>query len=107
MTMLLAFPLDFPPSTVEVIQDMVYMNSDTMDGRRFAAEFCSKRKGDAASRPKNADGRQPSLADGTRSSPFLNVHIVLKLVLSSEDPTQTFAERTALQGRKEEREEIT
>ncbi|GJJ13957.1 hypothetical protein Clacol_008214 [Clathrus columnatus] len=66
MTMLLAFPLDFPSSTVEVIQDMVYMNSVTMDGRRFATEFCDKRKADAANRSKNANGKQPSLADVLR-----------------------------------------
>ena len=68
MAMLLTFSLDFPPSTVEVIQDMVYMNSATLDGRRFAADFCSKRKADAASRPKgwgtSTSGKQPSLADG-------------------------------------------
>lgn len=75
MTMLLAFPLDFPPSTVEVIQDMVYMNSVTMDGRRFAAEFCSKRKNDAANRPGNTNGRQLSLAEGLHSSFFFIIAI--------------------------------
>lgn len=67
MAMLLTFSLDFPPSTVEVIQDMVYMNSATLDGRRFAADFCARRKADAASRPKGwgtTSGKQPSLADG-------------------------------------------
>jgi PERQ amino acid-rich with GYF domain-containing protein len=64
MAMLLTFSLDFPPSTVEMIQDMVYMNSATLDGRRFAADFCARRKADAANRPKTAGGKQPSLADG-------------------------------------------
>ncbi|KAF8525235.1 hypothetical protein BU17DRAFT_41844, partial [Hysterangium stoloniferum] len=70
ITMLLTFSLDFPPSTVEVIQDMVYMNSTTLDGRRFAADFCSRRKADAADRPKLAvAGKQPSLADVVKTQP--------------------------------------
>lgn len=42
--MLLSFPLDPDPSTVELISDLIYANSTTLDGRRFAAEFVSRRK---------------------------------------------------------------
>ncbi|KAF8588470.1 hypothetical protein K439DRAFT_635379 [Ramaria rubella] len=72
MAMLLTFSLDFPPSTVEVIQEMVYMNSTTLDGRRFAADFCAKRKADAANRPKGwatTSGKPPSLADVVKTQP--------------------------------------
>ena len=51
MSMLLSFPMDPDPSTVELISELIYANSTTLDGRRFAAEFISKRKVDAASRP--------------------------------------------------------
>lgn len=47
MQMLLSFPIDPDLSTVEIISDLIYANSTTLDGRRFAAEFTSKRKADA------------------------------------------------------------
>jgi PERQ amino acid-rich with GYF domain-containing protein len=47
--MLLSFPLDPDPSTVELISDLVYANSTTLDGRRFASEYIAKRKSDATS----------------------------------------------------------
>lgn len=50
--MLLTFPLDPDPSTTELIAEMIYASSQTLDGRRFAAEFVSKRKMDAATRVK-------------------------------------------------------
>ncbi|KAF8634404.1 hypothetical protein AX15_000856 [Amanita polypyramis BW_CC] len=62
MSMLLSFPLDPDPSTVELISDLIYANSTTLDGRRFAAEFVSKRKNDAVSRAKNTGSSSKSLA---------------------------------------------
>jgi PERQ amino acid-rich with GYF domain-containing protein len=49
MSMLLLFPLDLDQSMVELISDLIYANNMTLDGQRFAAEFVSKRKADAAS----------------------------------------------------------
>ncbi|PBL00440.1 hypothetical protein ARMGADRAFT_982585 [Armillaria gallica] len=50
MQMLLSFSMDPDPSTVELISDLIYSNSTILDGRRFASEFVSKRKADAAAR---------------------------------------------------------
>ncbi|KAK7064621.1 GYF domain-containing protein [Favolaschia claudopus] len=75
MAMLLSFPLDPDQSTVELISDTIYSNSTTLDGRRFAAEFVSKRKADAASRPKGVSaagmsgGKPVSIADVVKSQP--------------------------------------
>ncbi|KAJ7102390.1 hypothetical protein B0H15DRAFT_814411 [Mycena belliarum] len=75
MSMLLSFPLDPDVSTVELISDLIYANSTTLDGRRFAAEFVSKRKTDAASRPKGASvpgtvaGKPVSIADVVKAQP--------------------------------------
>ncbi|KAJ7630500.1 hypothetical protein FB45DRAFT_833102 [Roridomyces roridus] len=75
MSMLLSFPLDPDVSTVELISDLIYANSTTLDGRRFAAEFVSKRKADAASRPKGASasgagaGKPVSIADVVKAQP--------------------------------------
>ncbi|KAJ7655269.1 hypothetical protein DFH06DRAFT_496661 [Mycena polygramma] len=75
MSMLLSFPLDPDQSTVELISDLIYANSTMLDGRRFAAEFVSKRKADAASRPKGASvsgpnaGKPVSIADVVKSQP--------------------------------------
>ena len=52
--MLLTFPLDSDATTVEIISDLIYANSTTLDGRRFAAEFVSKRKADASAKPKGS-----------------------------------------------------
>lgn len=80
MAMLLSFPLDPPPSVVEIISDSVYASSATLDGRRFASEFVAKRKVDAAN-AKASDAKQAgaysgraSLADGTcaRSPPVFD-----------------------------------
>jgi len=57
MQMLLSFPLDPPPSVVEIISDSVYASSATLDGRRFASEFVAKRKADAAN-AKATDAKQ-------------------------------------------------
>jgi PERQ amino acid-rich with GYF domain-containing protein len=75
MSMLLSFPLDPDQSTVELISDLTYANNTTLDGRRFAAEFVSKRKADAASRPKGASvsgpgaGKQISIPDVVKPQP--------------------------------------
>ncbi|PKY18636.1 hypothetical protein RhiirB3_111793 [Rhizophagus irregularis] len=52
--MLLTFPLDPPPATIEIIQESVYANSPTLDGRRFADEFIKRRKADASGLPLNS-----------------------------------------------------
>ncbi|CAG8628750.1 9785_t:CDS:2, partial [Paraglomus occultum] len=49
--MLLTFPLDPPPATIEIIQDSIYTYSPTLDGRRFADEFVKRRKADASGIP--------------------------------------------------------
>lgn len=68
--MLLSFPLDPDPSTVELISDTIYSNSTTLDGRRFASEFVSKRKADAASKRSVATSGKPvSIADVVRTQP--------------------------------------
>lgn len=76
--MLLSFPIDPPASEragqLEIIQDSVYANSSTLDGRRFAQEFYTRRKADSkrSSQP-NANGATPakatSLADVLKTQP--------------------------------------
>jgi PERQ amino acid-rich with GYF domain-containing protein len=64
--MLLSFPLDVDSSTLELISDLIYEHSATLDGRRFAQDFVARRKADAAGR-KNTKG--PSIADVVRTQP--------------------------------------
>ncbi|OAQ29796.1 hypothetical protein K457DRAFT_125681 [Linnemannia elongata AG-77] len=45
--MLLTFPLNPDPMTVEIIQDSIYANSQSLNGRQFAEEFIKRRKADA------------------------------------------------------------
>ncbi|KAF9911119.1 hypothetical protein EC991_004673 [Linnemannia zychae] len=45
--MLLSFPLNPDPMTVEIIQDSIYANSASLNGRQFADEFIKRRKADA------------------------------------------------------------
>jgi PERQ amino acid-rich with GYF domain-containing protein len=68
--MLLSFPPD-DPSTAEIISDLVYANSTTLDGRRFAAEFVSKRAADASARAKGVTKPMTatSIADVVRTQP--------------------------------------
>ncbi|KAI0825237.1 hypothetical protein BC628DRAFT_1320734 [Trametes gibbosa] len=73
-SMLLSFPLDPDQSTVEIISDLIYASSTTLDGRRFAADFVSRRKVDAASRPKGAitsssSAKPLSIADVVKTQP--------------------------------------
>jgi PERQ amino acid-rich with GYF domain-containing protein len=68
--MLLSFPVDPDPSTVEIISDLIYANSTTLDGRRFASEFVSKRKADATlKRGISTAGKPTSIADVVRTQP--------------------------------------
>ena len=71
--MLLSFPLDPDASTVEIISDLIYANSTTLDGRRFAAEFVSRRKADATARSKagagSGAGKVISIADVVKAQP--------------------------------------
>ena len=45
--MLLTFPLNPPADVTEIIAEAIYANSSTLDGRRFAADFVTRRKADA------------------------------------------------------------
>ena len=54
INMLLQFPVNADPSTMEIISDAVYANSRTLDGRRFAESFVLKRKADIAIGPSLA-----------------------------------------------------
>lgn len=71
--MLLSFPIDPDASTMEIISDLIYANSTTLDGRRFASDFVSRRKADVASRPKGAGsgstGKPISIADVVKAQP--------------------------------------
>jgi PERQ amino acid-rich with GYF domain-containing protein len=75
MSMLLSFPLDPDASTLELISDLIYANSTTLDGRRFASEFVNKRKADSLTRAKGAGatGKIPakpvSIADVVKAAP--------------------------------------
>lgn len=74
MRLLLTFPIDpRDPGVVETIADTVYMYSSTMDGRRFAAEFCSRRKADAAAKKgsmiTNPATKQTMVAEAVKSQP--------------------------------------
>jgi PERQ amino acid-rich with GYF domain-containing protein len=65
--MLLSFPLDGDATTVEIISELIYDNSTTLDGRRFAQEFIARRRADVASR--KSSGRAPSIADVVKAQP--------------------------------------
>ncbi|KAL1924557.1 uncharacterized protein VTP21DRAFT_4211 [Calcarisporiella thermophila] len=52
--MLLTFPLDPPPGTMEIISESVYAHSQSLNGRRFAEEFVRRRKLDAQGLPQPA-----------------------------------------------------
>ncbi|ORX39105.1 hypothetical protein BD324DRAFT_649196 [Kockovaella imperatae] len=79
--MLLSFPVDPPASSrgdvLEIISDSVYANSSTLDGRRFAEEFMTRRKADAnrfqgsngTANPAKSVSGPGSLADVVKSVP--------------------------------------
>ncbi|KAH9994407.1 hypothetical protein BJV77DRAFT_994542 [Russula vinacea] len=66
-SMLLSFPLDGDATTAEIISELIYDNSTTLDGRRFAQDFISRRRADVAS--KKPSGRAPSIADVVKAQP--------------------------------------
>lgn len=73
-SMLLSFPLDPDQSTLEIISDLIYANTTTLDGRRFASEYVSKRKADAATRRGTAgalgsNNKPVSIADVVKTQP--------------------------------------
>ncbi|KAL1749161.1 hypothetical protein HDZ31DRAFT_28466 [Schizophyllum fasciatum] len=72
MTMLTTFPVEdiSQPATLELIQEVIYANSTTMDGRRFASEFANKRKADVAARAAGTSSAKPvSIADVVKAQP--------------------------------------
>ena len=73
-SMLLSFPIDPDDTTVEIISELIYANSTTLDGRRFASEFISRRKADVASRSQGENtgggaGKAISIADVVKAQP--------------------------------------
>ncbi|KAF6766497.1 hypothetical protein DFP72DRAFT_866688 [Ephemerocybe angulata] len=74
ISMLLSFSLDPDPTTIEIIQETIYYNSTTLDGRRFAAEFVAKRKADAANRKSGTSAgkaavKPVSIAEVVKATP--------------------------------------
>jgi PERQ amino acid-rich with GYF domain-containing protein len=67
--MLLSFPLDPDPSTSEIISDLIYANSTTLDGRRFAAEFVKRRRASGAAGPGPNGNGKVSIADVVKTTP--------------------------------------
>ncbi|KAG1866280.1 hypothetical protein C8R48DRAFT_747549 [Suillus tomentosus] len=67
--MLLSFPLDPDPSTSEIISDLIYANSTTLDGRRFAAEFVKRRRASGTAGPGPNGNGKVSIADVVRTAP--------------------------------------
>lgn len=51
LQMLLSFPVD--NSYSEIIQDIIYANSASLDGRRFANDFMTRRKQDMEGKKLN------------------------------------------------------
>lgn len=70
-SMLLSFPLDPDQSTLEIISEMIYASSTTMNGRRFATDFVAKRKSDVAARKSSqpAVAKPISIADVVKTQP--------------------------------------
>jgi len=74
MNMLLTFPIEADASIREIISETIYTNSTTMDGRRFAEEFVSRRKADAVAHAKNGGAargsvKPASIADVVKAAP--------------------------------------
>jgi PERQ amino acid-rich with GYF domain-containing protein len=74
MSMLLTFPIEADASIREIISETIYTNSTTMDGRRFADEFVSRRKADAIAHAKNGGSakgpaKPVSIADVVKAVP--------------------------------------
>jgi PERQ amino acid-rich with GYF domain-containing protein len=88
--MLLTFPVEPSSSNakveqLEIISDSVYANSSTLDGRRFAQEFYTKRKADAQNRlasGSQAPAKINSLAD-SESPAFIPLrHLLIPIYLT-------------------------
>ncbi|GMK55830.1 hypothetical protein CspeluHIS016_0208860 [Cutaneotrichosporon spelunceum] len=73
ISMLLSFPVDPPASSraeqQEIIADSVYASSSTLDGRRFAQEFMTRRKADAKRDTTKPVAKIGSLADVVKTQP--------------------------------------
>lgn len=74
MNMLLTFPIEADASIREIISETIYTNSTTMDGRRFAEEFVSRRKADATTHARNGGAskgpaKPTSIADVVKAAP--------------------------------------
>ena len=74
MEMLISFPIEPDQATIDTVADAIYINSTTLDGRRFAAEFFSKRKTDAAAKKGAVSGgklpaKPVSIADVVKAAP--------------------------------------
>ncbi|KAG1755061.1 uncharacterized protein EDB91DRAFT_270280 [Suillus paluster] len=67
--MLLSFPLDPDPTTSEIISDLIYANSTTLDGRRFAAEFVKRRRASGMAGPGTNGNGKVSIADVVKTTP--------------------------------------
>ena len=86
--MLLAFPVDPPAADraglLEIISDTVYANSTTLNGTRFAQEFFTRRKADAARPVANGSPakvvRTSSLADVVKTQPKKTEDLGFKVV---------------------------
>nr|ADE10031.1 unknown [Tremella fuciformis] len=86
--MLLAFPVDPPAADraglLEIISDTVYANSTTLNGTRFAQEFFTRRKADAARPVVNGSSskvvRTSSLADVVKTQPKKTEDLGFKVV---------------------------
>ncbi|KAG6837899.1 hypothetical protein H0H93_013052 [Arthromyces matolae] len=83
MEMLISFPIEPDQATIDTVADAIYINSTTLDGRRFAAEFFSKRKSDAA-RTKGAS------AGGKSSAKPVSIADVVKAVPKPTQPEWGF-----------------
>ncbi|GAC72203.1 molecular chaperone [Moesziomyces antarcticus T-34] len=68
--MLLQFPLDPSADVIEIIADTVYANSSTLDGRRFAHDFVSKRKLDVHGRTGSVAASRWGAASGAGMGSF-------------------------------------
>ncbi|KAG0320458.1 hypothetical protein BGZ99_004490 [Dissophora globulifera] len=63
--MLLTFPLNPDPMTVEIISESIYANSKSLNGRQFADEFIKRRKADAYPNGAPASMNSGSAASST------------------------------------------
>ncbi|KAF9573377.1 hypothetical protein EC968_008647 [Mortierella alpina] len=72
--MLLSFPLNPDPMTVEIIQDSIYANSQSLNGRQFADEFIKRRKADAYPNGMGNTANGSSHSSSSSNQPSASVH---------------------------------